>query len=383
MDDDFDGAEVIVGQEVKTTASATKDKKQQQPKKIEVMSKKEGKAAFEARIAAKKNQKQQPNGKKAPKKPEGKKDDKQAEKKDVKKDDEKVEKKDDKKDDEKDAKADTEANAKAAEEASKRKRKREADKARKRMKVDGGEEKKKESIPGKQPTTPKQKQKKQKEKRAPLQEDPVNENIAQMNPTLLSDYFGQQIRKFDKDLSSVELEERYIPARYIYDTEKLPKDRSLKGLPDFLKALYTETSQPKNMKTPGHPHTIVITGAAIRAVEFRRGLLQMIPDKQHSACTKLFSKHIKLQDALEQLGKYQSNYAIGTPKRIHDCMINDGPLKMDNLKWIIIDLSRLDAKGFNALEYPDILKDTVNILKEPKIREQFEKEHGAAKIVIY
>jgi hypothetical protein len=108
-----------------------------------------------------------------------------------------------------------------------------------------------------------------------------------------------------------------------------------------------------------------------------------VPEKQHSTLTKLFSKHIKLSDALANLTKYQSNYAIGTPKRIHDCMINDGPLKMDNLRWIIIDLSRLDAKGFNALEYPDILKDTVNILKEPKVREQLEKEHGQARIVIY
>lgn len=199
MDDDFDGSEVIVGQESKPKASPAKtdDKKKPQPtKKITPMSKEAAKKAFEARLAKKAQNAAAP------------------------------------------AKEETKEGGDDA--VSKRKRKRENDKARKKSKTEGGEDKaaaeeKKDTKPVKK-TPPEVKQKKNKEKREPLQEDDVNPDIAQMNPTLISDYIAQQIRKFDKDLSSVELEERYVPARYIYDTEKLPKERTLKALPKFLQA---------------------------------------------------------------------------------------------------------------------------------------------------
>jgi len=40
--------------------------------------------------------------------------------------------------------------------------------------------------------------------------EPVNEDMAMMDPKLLADYVAQRLRRFQKDLSSVELEDRYI-----------------------------------------------------------------------------------------------------------------------------------------------------------------------------
>jgi len=38
----------------------------------------------------------------------------------------------------------------------------------------------------------------------------VNEDMARMDPKLLADYVAQRLKRFQKDLSSVELEDRYI-----------------------------------------------------------------------------------------------------------------------------------------------------------------------------
>lgn len=40
--------------------------------------------------------------------------------------------------------------------------------------------------------------------------EPVNEDMARMDPKLLADYVAQRLKRFQKDLSSVELEDRYI-----------------------------------------------------------------------------------------------------------------------------------------------------------------------------
>lgn len=39
----------------------------------------------------------------------------------------------------------------------------------------------------------------------------INEDIAKMDPSLLADYVGQRLKHWEKSLSSVELEDKYIP----------------------------------------------------------------------------------------------------------------------------------------------------------------------------
>jgi protein CMS1 len=42
----------------------------------------------------------------------------------------------------------------------------------------------------------------------------VNRSFAYMDSRLLADYMAQRMRKFENDLSPVELEDRYIPGNY-------------------------------------------------------------------------------------------------------------------------------------------------------------------------
>ena len=39
----------------------------------------------------------------------------------------------------------------------------------------------------------------------------INTAIAKFNPQLIADYVGQKVKRFEKELSEVELEDRYIP----------------------------------------------------------------------------------------------------------------------------------------------------------------------------
>ena len=44
----------------------------------------------------------------------------------------------------------------------------------------------------------------------------VNRSFAYMDSQLLADYVAQRTKKFESDLSSVELEDRYISGTYFY-----------------------------------------------------------------------------------------------------------------------------------------------------------------------
>jgi protein CMS1 len=47
-------------------------------------------------------------------------------------------------------------------------------------------------------------------------ESGINKAFSHMDNQLLADYMGQRTRKFESDLSSVELEDKYIPGRFCY-----------------------------------------------------------------------------------------------------------------------------------------------------------------------
>jgi protein CMS1 len=110
----------------------------------------------------------------------------------------------------------------------KRKRKREKEKANKQLsetakvpKLDNDHERK--PKPFKQP-----------EPKKPAKPEKINDSIAQMDPNLTADYINRRLRKFEKDLSAVELEDRFIPTRAFLDTTSYSNNRTLENLSEFL-----------------------------------------------------------------------------------------------------------------------------------------------------
>ena len=97
----------------------------------------------------------------------------------------------------------------------------------------------------------------------------LNTAIAHMDPQLLADYVSQRTRRFQNELSFVELEDRYISEKAIRNTSDWDKQRSLENLPSFLEEFGNKKikSAPKEN---GSPHTLVVAGAGLRAADLTR-----------------------------------------------------------------------------------------------------------------
>jgi len=146
-----------------------------------------------------------------------------------------------------------------------------------------------ETSAGKKRRRPKSKSKATEEDELDL-EAGTNNAFSHMDNHLLADYVAQRTRRYESDLSSIELEDRYIPGKYctvhpkirgrlsnitlakvIEDTTAWEQPRTLDNLPSFLeKFAGNSTKLWSASKKNGSPHTIIVTAAGLRAAEIAR-----------------------------------------------------------------------------------------------------------------
>ncbi|RYP19000.1 hypothetical protein DL765_003583 [Monosporascus sp. GIB2] len=125
----------------------------------------------------------------------------------------------------------------------------------------------------------------------------VNRAIALMDSQLMSDHIAQKTSRFGTDLSPVELSDLYI-SQHPERLGEAPK---------------------KN----GSPHTIIVTGAGLRAADLVRSVRKY--QKKGNAIAKLFAKHIKIEESVQFLQSHRTGMAVGTPKRLNDLVENVTP----------------------------------------------------------
>ncbi|RYP50722.1 hypothetical protein DL769_010912 [Monosporascus sp. CRB-8-3] len=123
----------------------------------------------------------------------------------------------------------------------------------------------------------------------------VNRAIALMDSQLMSDHIVQKTSRFGTDLSPVELSDLYISQ----NPERLGE------------------APKKN----GSPHTIIVTGAGLRAADLVRSVRKY--QKKGNAIAKLFAKHIKIEESVQFLQSHRTGMAVGTPKRLNDLVENE------------------------------------------------------------
>lgn len=217
----------------------------------------------------------------------------------------------------------------------------------------------------------------------------VNKAIGRMDPALLCDTVAQRIKRFEPDLSAVELDEKYIPVHAVRDTSEWSKDRTKELLPDFLKSISKE-GLSKAPKGNGHPHTIVVAAAGLRAADLTRALRAF--ETKDAKVAKLFAKHIKLKEAVASCKSTKMNIGVGTPQRIDD-LLDDGmfeslafasshspnltaigALSSKHLQRIVVDASHIDQKKRGILDMKETLVPLVKLLT----RAEFKERYGAA-----
>ncbi|KMQ47898.1 hypothetical protein HL42_1398 [Trichophyton rubrum] len=211
----------------------------------------------------------------------------------------------------------------------------------------------------------------------------IDESIGKMDGKLLGDYFVQRIKRHNKNLTAVELDDFYIPEHAFLDTSSWESSRELDNMPSFLKAFSPGKGESlsKASEVKGSPHTLVVTLAGLRAAEITRALRQF--QNQDCAVAKLFAKHIKLKEAQETVEKTRIGIGIGTPVRLND-LVNSGSLKLDSLKRIVVDGSYVDQKKRGIFDMKELHFPLMEFLNRAELRERYQsKKSDKVQIIVY
>ncbi|EPQ64798.1 Bgt-2939 [Blumeria graminis f. sp. tritici] len=210
-------------------------------------------------------------------------------------------------------------------------------------------------------------------------ENNLNKAFARMDSQLLSDYLAQLTRRFEKDLSSLELEDN--PAASIADSTNWDRPRNLENYPGFLEKFAENTTKLWSAsKKQGAPHTIIIANSGLRAADVVR-CLKRFPIKE-AKIAKLFAKHIKIQEAAQFLQNNRTGIAVGTPQRLED-LIEKGVLKTSVVKRIVIDASHIDQKRRGILEMRETYAPLMTLLGRKEFRNKYEAESDKIHLLFY
>ncbi|PGG97319.1 hypothetical protein AJ79_09250 [Helicocarpus griseus UAMH5409] len=233
--------------------------------------------------------------------------------------------------------------------------------------------------------------KKKKRKRAKeIAEDPkdagkkdgIDESIGKMDGRLLADFFAQQAKRHNSELTTVELDDVYVPEQAFLDTSSWKSPRKLENLPMFLK-VYSKKQIESLAAAPeenGSPHTLVITLAGLRAADITRALREF--QNKECAVAKLFAKHIKLNEAKEFVKKTRIGIGIGTPVRLTD-LANSGELKLTHLRRIVIDGSYVDQKKRGIFDMKDLHFPLLQFLNRADLRDRYSSGNNRIQILVF
>ncbi|XP_014552637.1 hypothetical protein COCVIDRAFT_19316 [Bipolaris victoriae FI3] len=210
----------------------------------------------------------------------------------------------------------------------------------------------------------------------------VNHAFERMDGQLLADYVNARTRLYGQDLSSVELEDKFISARTVQDSTSWSEPRTTDNLPAFLKK-QAGALQPTPSKPPGAPHTIVVTLSGIRAADVCRTLKAGLPKQgvQKPNVAKLFAKHLKLADQVSQLKKSKIDYGVGTPDRLV-ALLEDGALSTANLKRVVVDVSYIDQKKRGILDMKELHEALMKLLLRKELVGE-DKQGGDGLFLFY
>ena len=97
---------------------------------------------------------------------------------------------------------------------------------------------------------------------------------------------------------------------------------------------------------------------------------------------KLFARHFKLSEHIKYVKTTPIHIAIGTPGRIKALVeAEDGALKLEKLRYLIIDANYMDGKKRTIFDIPETVRDLFGILGESEVRKRITKD--TLKIVFY
>ncbi|GAP93311.1 putative replication regulator protein [Rosellinia necatrix] len=209
----------------------------------------------------------------------------------------------------------------------------------------------------------------------------LNKKIAFLDSMLLADHLAQKTRRFGTDLKPVELSALDISPNAIRDSSSFSAPRTLSNLPAFLEA---HAAGPGALGSApeenGAPHTIVVTGAGLRAAELVRAVRKYQSNK--ITVGKLFAKHIKIEESKKFLETHRTGVSVGTPTRLND-LVDSGALKLDKLERLVVDASHIDQKKRGIMDMKETMIPLVRWLSRPEFKEKYTEPERPLQLLFY
>ncbi|TQS33091.1 hypothetical protein Golomagni_06577, partial [Golovinomyces magnicellulatus] len=214
----------------------------------------------------------------------------------------------------------------------------------------------------------------------------LNTLLSRMDNQLLADYLAQKTSRFAPDLSNIELSDITISANCIKDATSFEETRTLDNLPAFLEKFTEEPESLKRAaKKKGCPHTLIVTGAGLRAADVVSWYVDgtIILTLLRVATNVLqFAKHMKVDEQVAFLKKTRTGLAVGTPARLTE-LINREALDTINIKRVIVDASHIDQKKRGITDMKDTLIPLVKFLTTSQLKDRYTDEKKTIDLLFY
>ncbi|KAH7305041.1 U3-containing 90S pre-ribosomal complex subunit-domain containing protein [Stachybotrys elegans] len=230
--------------------------------------------------------------------------------------------------------------------------------------------------------------KKHKKRKANFQENDaldaelgINTLFGRMDSQLLADHLAQKLTRFGSDLSPVEISDLTISANSIQDTTSWQEPRTLDKLPDFLEKFSEDPeSLVKAPKKHGSPHTLIVAGAGLRAADIVRAVRKF--QGKDNLVTKLFAKHMKIEEQVKLLKGKKTGIGVGTPARLIE-LIENGALSLDNLQRLVVDASHIDQKKRGVMDMKDTMMPLARFLSRKEFTQRYVDEAKPVALLFY
>ena len=97
---------------------------------------------------------------------------------------------------------------------------------------------------------------------------------------------------------------------------------------------------------------------------------------------KLFARHFKLSEHIEYVKKTYISIAVGTPGRMKALVeVENEGLKLDKLRYLIIDANYVDGKKRTIFDIPETVKDLFGITMHEDLRKRIADDK--VRVVFY
>ena len=117
-------------------------------------------------------------------------------------------------------------------------------------------------------------------------------------------------------------------------------------------------------------------------VDLTSSALKIFRSQGKAEIAKLFARHFKLSEHIAYVRKTSINIAVGTPGRLRALVeAEDGILKLEKLRYLVIDANYTDGKRRTIFDIPETAKDLFSVLAQEGIRKRIAD--GKLKVVFY